>query len=179
MLHRSDYVQGGIPLVNPIGIVDSRIVALDRMRVSEKTRSRLLPYVLRAGDIVIARRGELGRCAVVTENEEGWLCGTGSFFLRVNGLADKDYVAAVLRSASGRQWLDANGIGATLKNLNHEILARMPIPVPPVQAQRSIMAKLRLLQARVGSLELNLQRKLAALDELKKALLHEAFNGRL
>lgn len=44
MLHKSDYVPEGIPLVNPMNIVNSRIVASSRMMVSEKTRERLRAY---------------------------------------------------------------------------------------------------------------------------------------
>ena len=53
----------------------------DKMMISEATRRRLSSYILHAGMIVLGRRGEMGRCAVVTEKEDGWLCGTGSFFM--------------------------------------------------------------------------------------------------
>jgi type I restriction enzyme S subunit len=88
MLHKSDYVPDGIPLVNPMNIVDSLIVPSSKMMVNEETRKRLRSYVLKAGDVVIGRRGELGRCALVTEREEGWLCGTGSFFVRLSDCMD-------------------------------------------------------------------------------------------
>ena len=56
MLHKSDYVPHGIPLVNPMNIVDSRIVPSSQMMVSEETRKRLRVYALKAGDVVIGRR---------------------------------------------------------------------------------------------------------------------------
>jgi hypothetical protein len=71
MLHKIDYVPDGIPLVNPMNIVDSRIVPSSKMMVNEETRRRLSGYVLKTDDIVIGRRGKLGRCALVTEREEG------------------------------------------------------------------------------------------------------------
>lgn len=37
MLHKSDYVQDGIPLVNPANIVNGRIVASNKMMVSTET----------------------------------------------------------------------------------------------------------------------------------------------
>ena len=83
MLHKADYVEDGIPLVNPMNIIGAEIVPSTKMMVSRATKQRLENYVLRKGDVVIARRGELGRCAVVTEAEDGWICGTGSFFLRL------------------------------------------------------------------------------------------------
>jgi len=38
MLHKSDYVSVGTPLVNPLNMVDERIVASSRMMIDEKTR---------------------------------------------------------------------------------------------------------------------------------------------
>ena len=81
MLHKSDYVSKGIPLVNPANIVNGKIIPLEKMMVSEDTAKRLETYTLCSGMIVIGRRGEMGRCAVVGEKEHGWICGTGSFFL--------------------------------------------------------------------------------------------------
>ena len=81
MLHKADYVSDGIPLVNPANIVNGRIVPSEKMMITPKTRDRLSSYILRNGMIVMGRRGEMGRCAVVTDLEDGWLCGTGSFFM--------------------------------------------------------------------------------------------------
>jgi hypothetical protein len=72
-LHQSDYQIGGIPVINPASIQNERIVSIDKMAVGATTLDRLATFKLRAGDIVMARRGEMGRCAVVTEREAGWL----------------------------------------------------------------------------------------------------------
>ena len=32
---------------------------------------------LRKGDIVYGRRGDIGRRALITAKEDGWICGTG------------------------------------------------------------------------------------------------------
>jgi type I restriction enzyme S subunit len=81
-LHQSDYREGGTPVVNPTSLVVGRIVPLSKMAVDAKTLDRLASFRLREGDIVLGRRGEMGRCAVVTAREAGWLCGTGSLVLR-------------------------------------------------------------------------------------------------
>ncbi|HJG62212.1 MAG TPA: hypothetical protein K8W21_04430, partial [Enorma massiliensis] len=57
-LHKSDYVNEGVPVVNPANIVDGKI--LPGKMVSKETRNRLSSYVLRAGNLVIARRGKMG-----------------------------------------------------------------------------------------------------------------------
>ena len=73
LLHKSDYVDDGVPLVNPTNIVNDRILPDVSMLISETTRQRLSNYVLGEGDIVVGRRGEIGRCAVVGPTEAGWL----------------------------------------------------------------------------------------------------------
>ncbi len=82
MLHASDYSDAGMPLVNPINIVEGSIRPDPNKLIKEATKSRLAGYILRTGDIVVARRGEIGRCAVVGPTEDGWVCGTGCFFVR-------------------------------------------------------------------------------------------------
>jgi type I restriction enzyme S subunit len=179
MLHKSDYVRDGIPLVNPMNIVGPRIVPSSRMLVSEETRERLRVYVLNVGDIVIARRGELGKCAIVTDKEAGWLCGTGSFFVRLSNIIDGKYFVALFSSKQFRMMLENSAVGTTMSNLNHTILNELPILVPPIAEQRAIMERADEMLCEVERLESIYRRKLEALEELKKSLLHKAFMGEL
>ena len=179
MLHKSDYVPNGIPLVNPMNIVGSRIVPSGKMMVNDETRNRLNTYVLKAGDVVVGRRGELGRCALVTNREAGWLCGTGSFFVRLSKTMDGEFFVALLGSNKFKARLEASSVGTTMSSLNHGILNDLLLPVPSRADQRVIMSKIRKVQAEVEHLESIYQRKLAALDDLKKSLLHQAFSGQL
>ena len=179
MLHKSDYVPDGIPLVNPMNIVDSRIVPSSKMMVNEKTRKRLSGYVLKAGDIVIGRRGELGRCALVTDREEGWLCGTGSFFVRLSDCMDGKFFVALFGSQQFKARLEGSAVGTTMSSLNHGILNDLRLPVPPIAVQRKAMTKADDLLAETQRLEAIYQQKLTALEALKKSLLHQAFSGQL
>ena len=179
MLHKSDYIANGIPLVNPTNIVESRIVPSSRMMVSIETRERLCSYVLQTGDVVIGRRGDLGRCALVTDTEAGWLCGTGSFFLRLSKAMDGKYFVALFSSKQFRKRLENSAVGTTMSNLNHSILKELLIPVPPIAEQKSMMARADEMLCEVARLESIYQQKLNALEELKKSLLHQAFTGAL
>ena len=179
MLHKSDYISNGIPLVNPMNIVESRIVPSSRMMVSTETRERLCSYVLQTGDVVIGRRGDLGRCALVTDTEAGWICGTGSFFLRLSKAIGGKYFVALFSSRKFRKRLESSAVGSTMSNLNHSILKELLIPVPPIAEQESIMARADEMLCEVARLESIYQQKLAALEELKKSLLHQAFTGEL
>jgi type I restriction enzyme S subunit len=179
VLHKSDYVESGIPLVNPIHITETGIEADYRKSVSQQTATRLAYYRLQAGDIVISRRGEMGRCALVTAVEHGWLCGTGCFFIRPSSKCDMRLLVRYLRSNHCREQLNSLAGGTVMPNLSNTALASLPLQLPPVVAQRRLVATLDALSAETQRLEALYTKKLAALDELKASLLHQAFSGQL
>ncbi|MDQ3563835.1 MAG: restriction endonuclease subunit S [Pseudomonadota bacterium] len=77
-LHKSDYANDGVPVVNPMHIIDGDIVPTRTMTITESAAKKLSDFRLKVGEIVIGRRGDMGRCAVVRNEHNGWLCGTGS-----------------------------------------------------------------------------------------------------
>ena len=138
-LHQSDYVADGIPLINPMNITDGKVIPIDKMQVSPETAERLSSFKVAPSDIVIARRGDMGRCAVVQPAQEGWLCGTGSFILRFLVVLCSEYFAVCLRSPYSVELMSGNSIGNTMLNLNQTILKSILIPVPPCTEQKRII----------------------------------------
>ena len=98
--------------------------------------------MLKAGMIIMGRRGEMGRCAVVREKETGWLCGTGSFFMEPSSCVFVHYISVFFTTSYARTYLSGASVGTTMNNLNHKILSSMPIPLPPLAEQKRIVAKL-------------------------------------
>lgn len=180
MLHKSDYVRNGIPVVNPQNIIGGQIVSLDKTMVSEKTKSRMEKFSLRERDIVIARRGEMGRCATVNKTQVGWLCGTGSMIIRLKQpTASERYIVQLLQSSTVRKNLEGNSVGATMNNLNQDILLGLKFHLPPIAEQCRIITTLEQLSTETQCLEAIYQQKHTALNELKQSVLHQAFSGQL
>ena len=179
LLHKSDYEVGGVPLVNPINIVDSKVVPDERKAVGKATAKRLSRYALQEDDIVIGRRGEIGRCAVISADQAGWLCGTGSFFIRPSNQMDPQFLGHLLRSQHYRKQLEQLSERATMPSISNSDLANLVIAVPAVQRQKRIVSLLDDFVEETQRLESIYQHKLAAIDELKKSLLHQAFSGEL
>lgn len=174
LIHQSDYVDGGVPLVNPSHMVDGRIVADSSVSLLPERAVSLDSYRLSAGDIVMARRGEVGRAALVTEAEEGWLCGTGSFVLRFTSEISRAYVWILFRCHSVRTYLAGAAVGTTMVNLNHGILLKMPIAVPPIIEQHRIVAKVDQLMALCDQLKTRLTQARQLNERLATALVEQA-----
>ena len=180
MLHKSDYAENGIPVVNPQNIINGEILPLEKTMISEITFAKLKKYALREGDIVMARRGEMGRCALVKKENIGWLCGTGSVVIRVNKTkVNQLFLNTYLSSSRVKTQLEKASTGATMSNLNQSILSEIRINLPPISTQQSIVQKLDALSAQTKKLEAIYQQKINDLEELKKSILQKAFSGEL
>ena len=150
-LHQSDYVEGGIPVINPQNIVDGTISTDDVKMVSEATRDRLVKFTVQEGDIVVGRRGEMGRCGVVTSGMNGWLCGTGSFAIQLKDESLAHFVHLQISSPKVKQYLEDQAVGVTMKNLNQRVLSSIQIPLPSLETQRDIVAGIEAEQALVSA----------------------------
>ena len=136
LLHQSDYIQGGIPILNPKHIVNGLVSCGENETITGDKAEELSGYRLEEGDVLLARRGEMGRCAAITRRENGYLCGTGSMFLRpLRDALAPEYLAALLSSENLRSKLERVAIGTTLLNLNSTIVGDVLIPVPPIELQ--------------------------------------------
>jgi type I restriction enzyme S subunit len=155
-LHQSDYRIGGTPVINPASLRNGRIVPIDDMAVGPDALKRLEVFRLSSGDIIMARRGEMGRCAIVTNEEHGWLCGTGSLVLRMPASLHAPYLAMFIGAPRSRRYLSSSSVGTTMQNLNQSILSRMPVGVPPLAEQKRIVAKVEELMGVVDRLEAQL-----------------------
>jgi type I restriction enzyme S subunit len=178
-LHRSDYVPSTIPVVNPMHIKNGRIEPTIDMCVSDEVARRLSEFRLQVGDVVLARRGEMGRCAVVGMREAGWLCGTGSLVLRANAAVNVRFLQRYMSSPSVVRQLEGDSVGSTMVNLNQGILKALPLPVPPINEQERIAEKLDSLLARVDDCRTRLNRVPAILKRFRHAVLEAATSGGL
>jgi restriction endonuclease S subunit len=150
-LHQSDYVVNGIPVINPQNIVDGVIIKDDAKTVSSDTRERLKEFTVRENDIVIGRRGEMGRCAVVAAEMNGWLCGTGCFVIRLKEECNVRFAFFQIASPQVKAHLEEQAVGVTLKNLNQGILSALKFPLPPLASQQAIVAEIEAEQALVAA----------------------------
>jgi len=178
-LHKSDYVTGGVPIVNPMHINGGMITPSEEMSVPSKKAKQLSDFALRAGDVVIARRGVMGRCAVVKSHQAGWLCGTGSMVLRPSAVLSSEYLQIFLSSPETVRALEADAVGSTMVNLNQRILMSLELWLPTLDQQAKIVRRCEALLTYADRLESSHADARAQVERLTPALLAKAFRGEL
>lgn len=132
-LHKEDYITGGHPLVNPSHIIGGAIRPDENLTIDDGKYESLAAYHLLPGDVVLGRRGEIGRCAVV--KTDGLICGTGSMIIRPGQKVRSDYLQRVVSFPSFSHALEANAIGVTTKNLNAKIVGSAEVFLPDPKDQ--------------------------------------------
>ncbi len=174
-LHSDEYVSGGTPVINPVNLVNGIIVPSQDISVPDKVLARLPHQRLQSGDVVFSRRGELGRCALVTKRESGWLCGTGSMILRLpHGEYHSGYLSQYLSLGLVRQYFESFSIGAIMDSLSSATLLAMPMIVPPVEIQASIVAFVTRENAKIDALVAEQRRLIELLKEKRQAVIAHA-----
>ena len=171
-LHAHDYVESGVPVVMPQQLGDNEISEYGMAQIKERDRDRLIRHVMRAGDIVFSRRGDVTRRAYITGKEDGWLCGTGCLLLRLNHpQCDNRYLVRFLGLHETRSYLTQYAIGATMPNLNQRILASVPVVLPPKEHQERIIG---VISAYDDLIENN-RRRIQLLEQAARLLYKEWF----
>ena len=171
MIHQEDYVRDGVPLINPSHMVGGRIIHDPRVTIKAADAERLSAYALSVGDMVLARRGEVGRYAYVTQQEHGWLCGTGSFFVRLYSQCNREYLGLIFSDVRFRQHLQGESVGTTMTNLNQRILLNALLALPPLAEQSRIVTRVETLMRLCDALEAKGQLEAAQHAQLVSTLL--------
>lgn len=176
LLHAEDYIEDGIPLINPQHMVNGIIEPNPKYAISDVKYQEMASYHLAKNDIVLGRRGEIGRCAVVKQNHLPAICGTGSMIVRPDTKrVTPEYLHAVFYQPSFSRDLEDKATGSTMKNINATIVKDLKLPLPPIDLQ----IKYNDVTSKIGIQKLRLQTSLAELETTYNSTLQKAFNGEL
>lgn len=175
----SDFITSDSNGVNWVKISDASASNKYIFKTSQKikpegvARSRMV----HDGDFLLSNSMSFGRPYIMRTSgciHDGWLV--------LSNYQDRlfqDYLYHLLGSATVYRQFDSLAAGSTVRNLNIELASRVAIPTPPLDLQQDIASEIEILSTEIQRLTQIYERKLAALEELKTSLLHQAFNGEL
>ena len=169
LLHKEDYIEGGHPLLNPSHIIDGKVAPDNKLSISDEKYNELSAYQLHVGDVIMGRRGEMGRCAVVPD--EGYLCGTGSLMIRTKGDVTADYIQKVISFPSFKKTIEDMAVGQTMPNLNVPIVSTFQIVKPPIEVQNRYYT----FVAQVNKSKVTVQKALDETQKLFDSLMQQYF----
>ena len=149
-LHASDYVADGIPCIMPANMKSNRVDLSAIAYISEKDAKRLSKHLVKAGDILYSRRGDVTQKALIREAEAGYFCGTGCLLVRPGDAIDPEFLTYHLSTPTNQDWIVKQAVGATMPNLNTAILSAVPLNLPPNKdIQQRTAAVLSALDAKI------------------------------
>jgi type I restriction enzyme S subunit len=171
-----------------MGNLYGNVLTLDRSPVFYPDQFSLehQKYLLAEGDIIMSLTGttdkeDYGYAVRVPASNLALLMNQRIVkFDSINErLVNRDYLLLFLRSRVFLDVLYATANGTRQANLSSVTIKTLVIPLYSVEKQKFIADSLMLLQKETQRLASLYQRKLQALDDLKKSLLHQAFSGAL
>ena len=173
--------EGKIPVLRMGNIQDGHL-EWDNLVYSDE-KDEIKKYLLKHNDVLFNRTNSpklVGKTAIYKSQMPAIFAGYLIRIHRKEDLLDGDYLNYFLNSQIALAYGKTVVISSVNQaNINGAELKGYPIPAPSLSEQRIIVKKLDGLQEETQRLESIYQRKLAALDALKKYLLHQAFTGQL
>ena len=180
VLHQTDYVDDGTPVINPTHMRNGSIVEDSSCSVPESVAASLSDYRLETHDLVFSRRGELGPCALVRSREAGWICGTGSIRIRVDySDVDPEFLIQAFHVPWVAEYLSLASVGATMDNLNTGILKGMPVVLPPIREQRRLLQHIAQHNRESDIAIARARRQIELIEEYRRRLIADVVTGKL
>ena len=171
----------GVPFLSAQNVKDGEVLLKKYRFISrgfhEKLTKKNKPQV---GDILYSRVGaKFGEAAVVEHDFEFSVYVSLTLIRPIATKLDNYFLKLYLNSPSIKLLAKKSISSSGVPNLNVKDVREFPISFPSIEKQRRIVSEITTLQEETQRLARIYGRKLAALAELKKSLLHLAFTGEL
>jgi len=172
--NNADYYGDYMPLVKPPELLDDYLYeAADCLSKSGAKVARTLP----PKSVLVSCIGNLGKVGVNTVPV--------AFNQQINAILPKEdravpeFMFYQVLSSTFKEQLERLASGTTVAIVNKSRFNSVVIVLPPIKEQAMIVRNLNVFREETQRLESTYQRKLAALEALKKSMLHQAFSGGL
>jgi type I restriction enzyme S subunit len=173
-----EYTASGVTFLRSQNIRPFQVSLDNALFISREFDNKIAKSRLCPGDVAVVRTGYPGTAAVIPPSLPEANCAD-LVIVRPGKEVVPQYLAAFFNSTYGKQHVSGKLVGAAQKHFNVGAAKETVVHVPPLQEQRTAIARLDALSGETRRLAAIYERKLATLGELKKSLLHQAFAGEL
>lgn len=156
------------------------VVELDGLkRTSPEIAARYKRSMLRPGDVLLAIRGTYGRVAITPPELDGGNITQDTARIAPLPELESRFLAAYLRSENAQRYFRRVARGVAVKGVNIGDLREMPIPLPPIEEQRRIVAEVEARLSVIDAMRASIERAQRRSAALRAAILQRAFRGEL
>jgi restriction endonuclease S subunit len=139
------------------------------------------PFLLKHGDILLARSGATAGKTFMYQDSWGRACYAG-YLIRLRANIEEalpEFLSYFTNSSVYWGWLSSVFIQATIQNVSAEKYANMVVTSPPIEEQKEIVVFLDHETAKINTLITKVQESIDRLKEYRTALISAAVTGRI
>jgi type I restriction enzyme S subunit len=170
----------GVLFVTSENVHENRLVIELPKYVEEGFNLKDRRSILRRGDVLTNLVGaSIGRTAIFERDDIANVNQAVGVVTCYPEMLHNYYLMYMLNSPFMKRHFHDNEVDNARANISLTFLKGLEIPLPSLEQQRLIVTQIKQYDEQINRLESVYHRKLAALDELNKSLLHQAFNGKV
>ncbi len=174
-----DYADEGVSVLRTSDISEGGKVDINSAPKLPLDEEQFEKYKCKTGDLLITRTGSLGTLAVFNDKVRAI---PGAYLIQYRLLSPEItnwYIYTFLKSSAGQRELTGGGAGVGRPNLNAPKIDAIQIPLPPLNEQKRIVAKIEELFSELDAGEASLRQAKHQLGVYRQSLLKQAFEGKL
>nr|WP_255411371.1 restriction endonuclease subunit S [Cryobacterium sp. Y50] len=178
-LSATEYVSGGTPVLNPTHIQQGRIEVDNDVSVTPETAAVLSRFAFVVGDIVLGRKGEVDKSALIDETHAGAICGSDSMLIRPDRWTNPRYLWWFFQSVGAHGQLERWSVGSTVSGLNQNTISQIRVPYGDENFQALCVHD---LDAEIGELDaaiVDARQAMMLSRERRAALISAAVTGKI
>ncbi len=148
---------------------------IDSDKYIEMNRFAVLP-----GEIIMSCSGTLGKMYIIPQDAPKGIINQALLKLTPKDNLNNQYLMYWMQSQRFQNALQLHSKGAAIQNVaSVKILKGIPIHVPSIDNQKSIVIKIMAIEDKNVQLKINYQRTIDYCNTIKNIILAKAFNGEL
>lgn len=177
-----EYVKNGIPFLSvkdiSSGVIDFSNTKFISELDSKELNKRSAPE---SGDILVCRIGTLGKALKIPKGSPDFSIFVSLGLIKTVNKDVSEFIADVINSPFGFNWIQLVkvGGGTHTAKINLEDLRNFIVPLPPLEEQKRIVAKVENYFSVIGKAEDLLKRKVDLDGQIKEKILQMAIQGKL
>lgn len=148
--------------------------------IDEERYEMLKSCGIKTGDVLISLVGTIGRVLILPEGIEPGIINPRLAKISLDKrLIYPNYIKVYLQSSIVKHYFSLSSHGGTMDILNLSILKRLPIPLPPLKEQKTLLDEFEEVFSIINEIEKTADINIKIAERLRQSILKRAFEGKL